>query len=175
MRTRCLLRGLVSAVLTLMLLALTATTASAQDVSPEDTEVVVSSIERDPSSGEVTAQVSLPVAAVATALDTEAVSVVVGDVRQDITMTQVTNDGLEVVVVIDVSGSMNGSAIAAAQEAAASFISSIPSTVDIGVVTFADTAQVVSPLQSGGDAAIEAISELTVGGETAFFLSLIHI
>ena len=56
------------------------------------------------------------------------------------TLEQVPTSGLEVVLLIDTSGSMNeGSAIDAAKGAAKGFLSSLPPEVPVGVVAFADS------------------------------------
>jgi tight adherence protein B len=137
------------------------------------TSLVVTSVERDETTGEVTAEVVVPVALIGEQLPDDAITVIVGTSRQDLTYTPLTGDDLEIVLVIDVSGSMAGDPLRAAKAAAASFIDLLPQGVDVAVVSFDQNAVVSSALSDPRENALQAIDELTVGGDTALFDALI--
>ncbi len=77
-----------------------------------------------------------------------------------------------VILAIDVSGSMNAddlkpSRIEAAKAAARSFVDRQPDGVQIGVVSFSDSASVLQPPTSERDKALAAIDRLNADGGTA--------
>lgn len=81
----------------------------------------------------------------------------------------VEGDALEVALVIDTSGSMAGSAMVAAQEAAASFVRQMPPAVNLAVVGFGDQPEVASEFGSTTRAAVRAIEKLEATGETSLY------
>ena len=85
------------------------------------------------------------------------------------TVGRVSGEELEVVLVIDTSGSMQGTPMAAAKAAAGSFINRMPPQARIAVVGFGRMAVVASGL--GLDRAVThfAINSLRPNGETALF------
>ncbi len=89
------------------------------------------------------------------------------------TIDAVPSDDLEVVLVLDVSGSMSGSPLAAAQSAALSFIEQMPTGVKLALVTFANTTLVASPFSTDKELAASAVTGLGVGGETALYDGLV--
>jgi len=77
-----------------------------------------------------------------------------------------------IILAIDVSGSMRATdvqptRIAAAQDAARAFIKDLPSTVRVGIVTFAGTASLVQPPTSSRDDLLGAIDRFQVQRGTA--------
>ncbi|HQU51045.1 MAG TPA: VWA domain-containing protein, partial [Casimicrobiaceae bacterium] len=77
-----------------------------------------------------------------------------------------------IIPAIDVSGSMRATdvqptRIAAAQDAARAFIKDLPSTVRVGIVTFAGTASLVQPPTSSRDDLLGAIDRFQVQRGTA--------
>jgi len=90
------------------------------------------------------------------------------------TVDRVASNGLEIVLVIDTSGSMreNG-AIDAARAAAVGFLDRLPEDVAVGVVSFDDTPALVAPLGTDRDATRAAINGLTADGETALFDAMV--
>jgi tight adherence protein B len=73
------------------------------------------------------------------------------------------------VVCIDISGSMKGARLAAAKSAAASFVSSLPADVRVGLVTFSSTARVaVRPTLDHGVVS-HAVGRLAATGNTALY------
>lgn len=143
------------------------------EVEAVDVELTVSSVERDPETGEVTAEIIVPVALAGEPLSAKAVTVLIGAKRQDVDYAAVSSDDLEVVLVIDVSGSMRGAPIDAAKAAASSFIDLLPSGVEVAIVAFDDEASVIANRLASRDELQTAISALEVGGDTALFDALI--
>lgn len=89
-------------------------------------------------------------------------------------LTQVAASGLEVVMLIDVSGSMNeGNALSLAQDAAIGFLEALPSTVPVGVVAFGDAPQLVSPLTTDRRQLEASIRLLAASGETALYDAMV--
>lgn len=77
--------------------------------------------------------------------------------------------GLDLVLVLDGSGSMNASTLASQADAANALIQSVPvATSSIGVVRFASTATILEPLQTAANQAalIAAVNSVTDSGST---------
>jgi tight adherence protein B len=72
-------------------------------------------------------------------------------------------------LVIDTSGSMNGEGINGAKAAAVAFVNAVPADVEVGLVTFADTASVRVPPTKDKAALLRAIGGLKPAGETALY------
>ena len=88
----------------------------------------------------------------------------------EIEVAPVPTDGLEVVLLIDTSGSMNESAaLEAAKLAAIGFLDELPAEVPVGVVGFADSPSLVSPLTTDRNALRAAFDQLRAGGKTAMY------
>ena len=118
---------------------------------------------------EVTMIVSVPRELVGTTIPSEAFTIIEDDVVISPEVALVPTDNLEVVLVLDVSGSMGGNPLAAAQAAALSFIDEMPNGVNVAVVTFANTTEVVSPFTTDVEVTAAAISGLRAGGQTALY------
>ncbi|MBI2169923.1 MAG: type II secretion system F family protein [Actinobacteria bacterium] len=82
-------------------------------------------------------------------------------------VTRVPGDTLEVVLVIDASGSMLGEPLAAAKAAAQGFVAAMPAGTRIAVVGFGNAPDVVAGF--GRDELTAAIDGLTAKGETALY------
>ena len=76
---------------------------------------------------------------------------------------------VDVVLAIDVSGSMEGPPLAAAIEAARAFVHDLPDDVRVGVLTFSDSANVAQPLTSVHREALGTLRSLRADGETALY------
>ena len=76
---------------------------------------------------------------------------------------------LDVVLAIDVSGSMKGDALAAAKTAANGFVLRVPTGGRIGVVAFGASVAVNSPLSADHSRAVNAVAGLSASGETALY------
>ncbi len=73
------------------------------------------------------------------------------------------------VLVMDVSGSMEGDGLVGAKKAAAAFLAAIPADVRVGLVTFGNTARVaVAPTTDRG-AVADAVGKLTANGSTELY------
>ena len=105
------------------------------------------------------------------ALDTTDLEVKEGNRAIDAEITPLGESGqrVDVVLLIDTSGSMLGEPMSAAQEAATEFVNSVPGSVRVGVATFADKAHRVVGLEATKSEAVAAITGLTPAGETSLF------
>ena len=77
--------------------------------------------------------------------------------------------GVDIVLVIDTSGSMKGAPLSAATAAALRFVTSLPKGIRVGVMTFADRPKVLASLSADHSFALDALGKLTASGETALF------
>jgi tight adherence protein B len=89
--------------------------------------------------------------------------------RRPATVTRLPGDGLDVVLVVDTSGSMSGAPLQAAQAAAAAFLAQVPATARVAVVGFGSTPVLASPLTTDRATLAAAVSGLTASGETALY------
>jgi tight adherence protein B len=76
---------------------------------------------------------------------------------------------VDVVLAIDVSDSVAGAPLASAVAAARNFIFDLPPGLQVGVVTFASEANVVLPITSDHNAAVQALGGLTTSKGTALY------
>ena len=77
--------------------------------------------------------------------------------------------GVDIILVIDTSGSMKGQPLAAATAAALRFVTSLPKDIRVGVMTFADRPKVLASLSADHTFALNALGHLTASGETALY------
>ena len=82
-------------------------------------------------------------------------------------------DPLEVLLVVDTSGSMRGAALDAAQQAAAGVVEALPPTTRTAVMGFAVTPSLVSDFSDDPAAALAALETLQATGETALYDALV--
>lgn len=87
----------------------------------------------------------------------------------DIELTPLSGESLDVVLAIDISGSMAGEPLAQAKAAALEFIDQLPSDARVAVVSFAVAANLASEFTDDRDATREAINGLAEGGGTALY------
>lgn len=119
---------------------------------------------------EVTVEFSAAFGLTGGALSLDQIEVLENGVPITAALEQVPASGLEVVLIIDTSGSMKeGNAIGAAKDAAAAFLSSLPPEVPVGVVAFADAPSLVSPLTTDRALLFATIAGLSATGETAMY------
>jgi tight adherence protein B len=86
----------------------------------------------------------------------------------------VPTDGLEIVLLIDTSGSMNESAsLESAKEAAVAFLAELPTDVAVGVVGFSDSPSLVSPLTTDRVVIAAALRQLRAAGKTAVYDAIV--
>jgi tight adherence protein B len=115
--------------------------------------------------------VTVPSAPVGTVLDPALTQLTVGGVEAQGRSGVVGEPGAvpAVVLVLDTSGSMRGAALAAAKQAATDFVRSLPDAVPVGMVTFADTAQVALEPTTDRSRVGAALGDLEASGETALY------
>ena len=104
-------------------------------------------------------------------VDPKSVVVTVNGTRIEATAEPITGAAVarSAQLVIDTSGSMRGEGIAGAKTAALAFVDAVPADVDVGLVTFADTATVKVKPTKNRDAVRKAIAALTPTGETSLY------
>jgi tight adherence protein B len=122
---------------------------------------------------EVRLIISVPREFVGTEIPSEAFTVTENGIVLEATVEAVPSDDLEVVLLLDVSGSMAGGPLAAAQSAALSFIDEMPQGVSVAVVTFADTARVASTFSTDLESTADAVVGLRTEGQTALYDGLV--
>jgi tight adherence protein B len=95
-----------------------------------------------------------------------------GDKRSVIAQPELT-DGLQVVLLLDASGSMGGRPIASAKVAAQDFLDAMPDGVEVAVVSFADEPVVLSSFTTDVGLTSAAITDLELGRNTALYDGLV--
>jgi len=95
-----------------------------------------------------------------------------GEIRPAIA-TLIPTDGLQVVLLLDASGSMGGRPIAAAKEAALGFLDAMPDGVEVAVVSFADKPIVLNAFTTDKGVTAVSISDLQLGRNTALYDGLV--
>ena len=78
-------------------------------------------------------------------------------------------EAVDIVLVIDTSGSMQGQPLSAATAAALRFVTSLPKDIRVGVMTFADRPKVLASISADHSFALNALGKLTASGETALY------
>jgi tight adherence protein B len=76
---------------------------------------------------------------------------------------------VEMVVLIDASGSMAGAAIGAAKEAAITFVDALPAGSDVSILAFGDEVEVVAEPGASRDELVAAVTEIRAAGNTALY------
>ncbi len=83
---------------------------------------------------------------------------------------RVPTDQLEIVLLIDTSGSMReGNALSAATQSAVGFLAELPDDVPVGIVAFANSPALVSPLTTDRLLLNTSLGRLSATGETALY------
>jgi tight adherence protein B len=92
-------------------------------------------------------------------------------VQEALTVEPLRETGLavDVVLVVDTSGSMEGQPLASAVDAASRFVEGLPDEVRIAALAFDDQPRVLQPLTDDRDAVLQALSSLQANGETALY------
>lgn len=157
---RAALAGVVLALLALV----TAPAAGAQAV-PE-AEIVRTDLSEFPT---VRLSVALSGEAAETALDADDVVVTENGEEIEAEVQALSDDTLDVVLAIDVSGSMAGEPLAQAKVASLQFIDELPDNARVAVVSFGNEADLVSGFTTNRDSSRDAVNALSSGGETALY------
>ena len=122
---------------------------------------------------EVTIVVSVPPEMVGKSLASDDFTLTEAGEEKPVTASPVPTDGLQVVLLLDASGSMAGRPIAAAKEAAQEFLDAMPDGVEVAVVSFADEPALLSPFTTDADQTSSAIRDLRLGKNTALYDGLV--
>jgi tight adherence protein B len=115
---------------------------------------------------EVAVTVAVPLAP-GEELAEDAFSVAEGGEERAVTIEPAEAGDLEVVLLIDTSGSMGGGAIAAAREAATTFVDALPEPVRVAVAEFSTEPQLLTGFDASRDEHRDVISSLRAEGDTA--------
>ena len=81
---------------------------------------------------------------------------------------------LQIALLVDTSGSMNGAPINAARTAVQGFVEAMPSGVEMSLVGFGESVEVIVPFTTESDDILGGVSQLRAGGETALYDGLIE-
>ena len=92
--------------------------------------------------------------------------------RRDVTVSEAKGSDLQVLLLMDSTGSMGGAPIAGAKRAAAAFIRQLPADAKISVMSYETTADVVTPFSSNKARHLAGIEGLQAKGETAMYDAL---
>ncbi|HEX9854704.1 MAG TPA: VWA domain-containing protein [Acidimicrobiia bacterium] len=95
-----------------------------------------------------------------------------GDARP-ISVQQLAGDELEVVLVLDTSGSMAGAPLVSAQAAVRDFADSMPSGVEMALVGFGGVTSVIVPFTEDPEELKAGVDSVTASGETALYDALL--
>ena len=87
----------------------------------------------------------------------------------DVDVVRLRGDELNVVVALDVSGSMEGDPLLRAKAAVAELLATLPESVPVAIVGFGDTANVQSNFTTDRDVTLGAVNGLIAAGQTALF------
>ena len=79
---------------------------------------------------------------------------------------------IDVILVLDTSGSMQGRSLAAAKQAANAFVDKLEPGSRVGVISFSDQPRVVSPIAAPQPGLKPSIDALSASGETALYDAL---
>ncbi|MGO9976097.1 MAG: Hsp70 family protein [Solirubrobacteraceae bacterium] len=80
---------------------------------------------------------------------------------------------LDVMIALDVSGSMSGSSMSAANSAVREFVAQLPSDARLGLVSFNHQARIDAPIGSSAGEVIRAVQALVPGGGTEMHRGLL--
>jgi tight adherence protein B len=72
-----------------------------------------------------------------------------------------TGDEIDVVLALDTSDSVHGAPLQAAVAAAQAFVSSLPSAVPVGLITFSDQVRVLNPITTDHSAVLQALAHVS--------------
>lgn len=121
---------------------------------------------------EVRLTVSVPAAMAGADLRPASFALEENGVERDVSVSRLGSDELDVVVLMDTSGSMQGRPIVAAKASALSFVDRLPSGTNVAVVGFGDAPNVASPFTTDRSQTALAIDSLVARGETALYDAL---
>jgi tight adherence protein B len=92
-----------------------------------------------------------------------------GGEAREVAVTATASDDLKVVLALDVSGSMRGAPLLAAQAASIQFIETMPAGVEMAVVPFGSTPNLAAEFTADKATLLAAVDSLVARGETALY------
>jgi tight adherence protein B len=116
--------------------------------------------------------VAVPAVAGDHGIDTAAVTIIEAGRSRPVTIESLPAEQLEVALVIDTSGSMQGAPLTAAKAAAQAFVERLPASVPLSVIGFGASPSVASARSANRPAQLAAIRAMTAGGQTALYDAL---
>ena len=161
----------ISAVLVLLLILLMAmvpTPASAQEQAEEVLPLRIELVEFDDHPN-IAVTVSVPRPLVGKDIPADKFVVVDSGAPVAPSVEKLSNDDLEVVLVLDTSGSMAGPPLAEAKAAAVAFIAQLPQGVRLSAVSFGSEPRTVAGFTTDLEQVDAAIARLQAAGETALY------
>ncbi len=96
-----------------------------------------------------------------------------GDAIENFQLNGVSS-GVDVIIVVDTSGSMTPTAMIAARQAATTLVDRLPDNARVGVIGFSDTVTVLNEPTSDHSVARSNINSLSAGGDTALWDGLVE-
>jgi tight adherence protein B len=161
--------GVTSGSLAIVALVLGGAAARAQEQSP----VEIASIDAA-AYPTVTAVVTAPTGLAGVDYSAEAFEVLENGQPVKSTVDRIPTSTLEVILVFDTSGSMQGAPLAAAQDAAEEFLAVMPPEVRVGIVGFGPAPTLLAaPTVDRGSLAAQ-LANLTADGETALYDAVVQ-
>ncbi|MEM8905515.1 MAG: type II secretion system F family protein [Actinomycetota bacterium] len=160
-------RALLLLIVTLAAVAGPVTVGAQSLTEMEITRVQLGGTDPSVEPGEVVLTVKAPAALVGEEIPSSSFLVTEDGTPRRVDVERLPSDGLEVVLVVDTSGSMAGAAITAAASAARTFVGELPADARVGVVGFGDVPTVLAPLGSSRETVAAAIDGLVADGSTA--------
>ena len=88
---------------------------------------------------------------------------------RDATIEYRGSEGLQLLLLMDTTGSMGGPPIAGAKQAATNFITELPDGTEVAVMEFATDATLLTGFEADDDEHLAAIDELAADGRTALY------
>ena len=149
-----------------VLVALTLSPATAQ-VDKLENEIQILSTSTD-DQGLVELIVAIPPSMGEVQPDSSSFALLQGSSRRGIIVNEL-RDEVDVVLVVDTSGSMQGAPLAAAKDAATEFVNQMPEGTRVAVIGFGAAPTLTSELTTDRDASRRAIFGLQARGETALW------
>lgn len=146
--------------------ALVLSTAAAAGAETDELRVVAVDTDKAP---EVTLTVALPPSLAGRALTDDNFVVRESGTKRPVRVTGLPSDPLDVVLVMDTSGSMRGAPLDSAKAAARVFLAQMPPVVRIAIVGFGDRPYQVIGFTTDRGALGGAITGLVAAGETALY------
>lgn len=177
------MKRLVLALAAITLVLTTAGSAGAQSVDPqsadpqsedpqsEDGEIQILNVGRT-DGGQVTVELAVPTAIGDLAPVGENFAVLVDGRPQKFQVAPL-DTVVDVIMVIDTSGSMRGDALRAAKSAARAFINRLPGEARIGVISFGEEVTVHSTPDTNRNATLADVGRLASEGETSLWDALV--